>query len=168
MPAVGQGPTEDFTLVVWIINRDATLVFELFVKFFDTEVNLVSELVEWNDAALFFVQAVRIDFDNDASHFCSIGLHLELKIRLIVDLLFADFTANRVSLCNDWHYFLQLGLNLTQLQLSLLLVELIAHLLLQIFLILDSFLLKLCFLLTHLLGEPFALLFHLPLSFLAI
>lgn len=130
MPAVGQGPTKDLTLVVWVIDRDATLVFELFVKFFDTEVNLVSELVEWNDTALFFVQAVGIDFDNDASHFCSIGLHLELKIRLVVDLLFADFTTDRVGLCDDWHDLLQLCLDLTQLQLSLLLVELITHLLL--------------------------------------
>ena len=40
--------------------------------------------------------------------------------------------------------------------------------LLKIFLILDSFLLKLCFLFAHLLGEPFALLLHLPLGFLAI
>ena len=130
MPAVGQGPTKDLTLVVWVINSDATLIFELFIKLLNAKVYLVSELVEWNDAALFFVQAVGIDFDNDAGHFCSIRLHLKLKIRLIVYLLFADFTADRVRLCNYWHYLLQLSLNLTQLQLSLLLVELIAHLLL--------------------------------------
>mmetsp|Transcript_33777 Transcript_33777/g.41747 ORF Transcript_33777/g.41747 Transcript_33777/m.41747 type:complete len:296 (-) Transcript_33777:1929-2816(-) len=168
VPAIRETPPECLTFIVGVFERHSALFFKFLIELFDVEVDLVSELVKRNHCHFFLIQAVWIHFDDDAGDFSAIRFHFELNIRLVVDLLFANLTANRVCLGDDWHDLLKLSIDLSQLLLSLLLVQLVAHLLLELFFGFLALIFQLLLFLTHLSVELLTLLLHLLLCFLAI
>ena len=151
VPAVGKVPTEGFAFVLLVLGwwLEATL-FVLFVQLFDIEVDVVSEGVTGDDASVFFVGAILVDLDHDFGNLGTVTLNFGRNFRLVIDLFFTDFTANCVSLSNNWHDFLELDIDLTELLKSLLVIKLVTHLSLQLFLSLALILLKLLLLLLHL------------------
>ena len=81
-----------------------------------------------------------------------------MDVGLVIDLLFAHFATNSVCLGDDGHDLLKLQIDLTQLLQSLLIAELVAHLLLQFLFSLTFLFFESLLLLPHLFVESFTLL----------
>ena len=151
MPAVGKVPAEGFTFVFLVLGwRLEASLFVLFIQLFHVEVDVVSEGVAGDNASVFFVSAILVDLDHDLGNLGTVTLYIGRNFRLVVDLLFTDFTTDCISLSNDWHDFLQFDIDLTELLKSLLVVKLVSHLGLQLFLSLALLLLQNLLLLLHL------------------
>ena len=169
MPAVREIPTECLSKIISILFLDIeTAFFELFVLVLDAEVSHICESIAWNDTALFAIRAIGIDLDDNLGYFATIRLDLSADVRLIEDLIFSDFTANRISLSNDRDDLLKLDIDLTELLQALLIVQLVTHLLLKLFFSATTLVFKSTFLLTHLAVELFSLLFKLLKSLLTV
>lgn len=162
MPAVGEVPAERLTFVLLVLGwRLEASLFVLFIQFFYVEVDVVSEGVTGDNTSVFFVSAILVDLDYDLGNLGTVTLYIGRNFRLVVDLLFTNFTTYCVSLSNDWHDFLQFDIDLTELLKSLLVIKLVTHLRLQLFLSLALFILQFLLLLLHLFRELSLLKFEL-------
>lgn len=55
MPAVGETPAECLTFVIWVNDVDRTLVLEFFIELLNVEVDVIGELIEWDDSDFILV-----------------------------------------------------------------------------------------------------------------
>ena len=133
MPTVRKTPAEGFSFAVGVLAR----------------LNVVGESVTRDYSRVLLVSPVLVNLDDDLGDFCSVTFDLCSDFRLVVDLLLADFAADCVRLGDDRNDLLKFDIDFSQLLQSLLVVQLVSHLLFELLLGLSLFILEDLLLLFH-------------------
>lgn len=149
MPTVRKTPAEGFSFAVGVLARLIAALLKVFVQLFHVEVNVVGESVTRDYSRVLLVSPVLVNLDDDLGDFCSVTFDLCSDFRLVVDLLLADFAADCVRLGDDRNDLLKFDIDFSQLLQSLLVVQLVSHLLFELLLGLSLFILEDLLLLFH-------------------